>query len=635
MMGRLRLSTICVFLGIWLLSSIYFFELLSTPEPTIETSGPALESIPREVKEAPRAKKLKSADFGKIDFDVKEDQDRFQVKQDKAQENDFGEINNNNKDDEEGANEEKSVDDEEFPKKNLAKPAFPIANLDELTTKPVAKTKEEKLEYDAAFKKYQFNGWLSDKIGDRRKIPDSRHKTCPADFKPNLPKASIIVCFFNESPSVLIRMVNSLLDRTPIENIQEILLIDDASELDEAYNAAMEYKRTHPLWNGVKFMKTPQNLGLIRAKVFGARKARGEVLVFLDSHCEVNTDWLQPLLERIVEDRKRVVCPIIDIIDHHTLDYIASPVCKGGMNWGLTFKWDYPHRSYFDDETNYIKPLRSPTMAGGLFAIDREYFFHVGSYDEGMDIWGAENVEISIRLWTCGGSLEIIPCSRVGHIFRSIRPYGTDRDTMGKNALRTAKVWLDDYVEKFYEARPYLKKMGDYFVGDLSPRIELRQRLQCKPFSWYLNEIYPELLPGNIPEEAAISHKLDLSKKYLVRLANTSLCIGADSMGSRINVGSPIEVAKCNEADRKQVWRYTSKLELRPMGSSKLCADALKGAILMKCHNQGYHQEWKVTKTGQIFNASVGKCLHATAERSSHASLEFCSKSQLFEIIPL
>lgn len=217
------------------------------------------------------------------------------------------------------------------------------------------------------------------------------------------------------------------------------------------------------------------------------------MLLFLDAHCECVQGWLEALLAPIVEQRTTVAAPIIDVIDHTTMELKSAAInSRGGFDLSLSFTWDLIPKRILDSLNNdRTAPIESPAMAGGLFAIDREYFYALGSYDEKMKIWGGENLEMSVRVWTCGGRLVSVPCSRVGHIFRDNSPYvlpgGADH-VISHNLARMSEVWMDDYKNTFYAISPRAKRERT----NVTERILLRQKLQCKPFKWFLDNIFPE-----------------------------------------------------------------------------------------------------------------------------------------------
>lgn len=54
---------------------------------------------------------------------------------------------------------------------------------------------------------------------------------------------------------------------------------------------------------GVRLIRSTRRLGVGGCRTLGAARAEGEVLVFIDSHCECQKGWLEPLLERVAQDR--------------------------------------------------------------------------------------------------------------------------------------------------------------------------------------------------------------------------------------------------------------------------------------------------------------------------------------------
>ena len=93
-------------------------------------------------------------------------------------------------------------------------------------------TPDERKKYDEGFQKNAFNGYVSDLISVHRSLPDVRDPGCrKIEYKSLVATASVVMCFHNEAWSVLLRSVHSIIDRTPVHLLKEIILVDDFSDM--------------------------------------------------------------------------------------------------------------------------------------------------------------------------------------------------------------------------------------------------------------------------------------------------------------------------------------------------------------------------------------------------------------------
>ncbi|XP_044226276.1 polypeptide N-acetylgalactosaminyltransferase 10-like [Thunnus albacares] len=463
---------------------------------------------------------------------------------------------------------------------------------------------------DQAYRENGFNIYISNRISLNRSLPDIRHQNCKQKlYAEKLPNTSIIIPFHNEGWSSLLRTVHSVLNRSPPQLIAEIILVDDFSDKEHLKVALEEYMMRMPK---VRILRTKKREGLIRTRLLGAAAAKGEVITFLDSHCEANVNWLPPLLDRIAQNRKTIVCPMIDVINHDNFGYDtqAGDAMRGAFDWEMYYKRiPIPPELQRDGAS---EPFESPVMAGGLFAVDRKWFWELGGYDTGLEIWGGEQYEISFKVWMCGGRMEDIPCSRVGHIYRKYVPYKVPGGiSLAKNLKRVAEVWMDEYAEYVYQRRPEYRHLS---AGDMTAQKELRNRLNCKNFKWFMSEVawdLPKHYPPVEPPAAAWGE---------IRNMGSGMCMEIKHFVS----GSPIRLESCVKGRGEVAWSHGQVLtfgwreDIRvgdPMHTRKVCFDAVSHnspVTLYDCHGMKGNQLWRYRKDKSLYHPVSNSCIDSS-----------------------
>lgn len=89
---------------------------------------------------------------------------------------------------------------------------------------------------------------------------------------------------------------------------------------------------------------------------------------------------------------------------------------------------------------------------------------------------------------------------------------------------------MDEYAEYLYKRSPEVYKRID--VGDISKQLAIREKLQCKSFKWFMEEIAFDLPKKYPPIEPP-----DFASGFIRSVAHPTLCADSLNNGVKKRVG--------------------------------------------------------------------------------------------------
>lgn len=232
-------------------------------------------------------------------------------------------------------------------------------------------------------------------------------------------------------------------------------------------------------------------------------------------------------------------------------------------------------------------------QVGTVFAINRQNFWDLGSYDDGLKVWQGEHLDLSFKAQLCGIGILEVPCSRVAHSYRTQNYYTRfdedGVDYMIRNFKRVAETWLDEYKDIVYRRN---QKYSTADTGNMLRPKTIKRGLHCKPFRYFLEFIAPELL-----ERYPLEDPGHFAQGAIQSKANSKICLEIPK-GSRKAVAASCE-KNLIQPSVKQFFKLSWHRNIQHHIFDFCLRDTLS---VSECHFSGGNQFWKFDLVRRIFS---------------------------------
>ena len=260
--------------------------------------------------------------------------------------------------------------------------------------------------------------------------------------------------------------------------------------------------------------------------------ASGEVVVLIDSHVELGTEWWLPLLNITQSNYRAVVVPVLDMHYNDRTDHLDMVK----VDFDMWFKWE--------DSTVYGEgaPFISGAMIGAAYGLTKRWLEEIDYFGRGLQGWGGENIEVGIKTWRCGGEVWTVPCFRVLHHGARRNPIDAGGRPMAKdssyNVRMLSETHHDERGKRLVEQRYGWKDDLDWAAVNHTKVV--MNELQCKPLQW----VYDNVMPGvsTFEEGKLIGYKV-------MPAGQTNTCLEFN------NDDSTLILRNCSQSNDGKPWR--------------------------------------------------------------------------------
>ena len=251
-------------------------------------------------------------------------------------------------------------------------------------------------------------------------------------------KISVVIPSYNEGDN-LVDTVHCLIDNNADVDL-EVIVVDDGSTDGSGDHVAQRFSSKKQV-----YVIKGSNLGVAGARNYGAKRATGDVLVFLDAHCFTPKGWLKTLTKPLAKKNVGMVSPVFANLSRD----------DGALGAGVTWRDASLEMEWLPKQKSGPYPV--PLLPGGCNAIRKEEFIRFGEFEPRMTRWGSEGEEQSLRVWLMGYQVIVEPRAVVHHLFRNKLHYQVDYEGVLFNRLLIALLHMNhariNRVMDFY--KPY------------------------------------------------------------------------------------------------------------------------------------------------------------------------------------